>query len=97
MAFPVTDPAAFKVLRPEFAGAKDARITAALTSAANQTDETIFGDDAEDAQVLLACHILAMGPSGREAKFRDITSDTVYSVERRRLETIHCAGYGITP
>ena len=75
----------------------DTRVTAALTSAARDTSEAVFGDAAEDAQVLLACHILASGPSGREAKFKDITARTAYLAERERLENNCCPGYGITP
>jgi hypothetical protein len=93
----ITDPAVFIVRRPEFAKASTARIQAALDDAAADTSEEIFGAAATRAQELLAAHILACGPSGREAKFKVIDSTTVYLSERKRLEDLVAAGYGITP
>jgi predicted kinase len=94
----ITDPAVFVADHfPEFAKAKPSRIQAALDDAAANTSEAVFGTSAERAQVLLAAHTLASGPSGREAKFTVIDSTTVYLSERRRLEDLVAPGYGVTP
>jgi hypothetical protein len=94
----ITDPAVFVANHfPEFAKANTGRIQAALDDAAANTSEAVFGASTERAQVLLAAHTLASGPSGREAKFRVIDSTTVYLTERHRLEDLVAPGYGVTP
>jgi hypothetical protein len=93
----ITTPLAFLARFPEFAKAGEARIQAALDDAAAQTDATVFGTLTDRAQSLLAAHYLAGGPSGREARPKDVESKTVYLTAREEIELTHCGGYGAAP
>lgn len=80
------DRAAFRARGPEFRGATDARVDAALAAATRQTDTTIFGASADDAIFFLAAHILVSSPTGTEARLKGEGFESVYLSERRRLE-----------
>jgi len=90
----ITTPLAFLARFPEFTKAGTDRIQAALDDAAAQTDATVFGNLTDRAQSLLAAHFLSVSPSGREARPKDVESETVYLTQRRELELTHCGGYG---
>lgn len=91
------DVATFKTNRPEFAKAATPRIQAAIDACTRRVDAVLLGSDAELAIELLTAHMLAMGPSGREARFKDISSKTVYLDEYERVILPYAAGQGITP
>lgn len=92
--------AEFRIAYPNFAktvSVPDAVLDPALADAARMTDAATWGALYDKAHGLLTAHILSMGPSGREARFKAIDSRTVYLVERERLEVLVAAGWGVTP
>lgn len=102
------DLAGFRTRGPEFAAASDARVLAALADAAEQFDSSKFGTSSDRALFLIAAHLLASSPSGREAAVgrgpRDkggvgtgVITRSVYLTEFERLTSLYCAGFGTTP
>jgi hypothetical protein len=96
------DLAAFRVRFREFDKVLNAKVQAALDDAEKRTDAEVFGDSADQAHGLLAAHLLAANPGGREARLQgplnsDRSFDTVYSAELDRLKNECCAGGWITP
>jgi hypothetical protein len=91
------DLAAFRVRYPEFAQSLDATVQAALDDAEAETDAEVFGTKTNQAHGALAAHKLQSSPRGRETRLKPqpgSDSTSVYLKERRRLETLCCAGRG---
>ena len=80
------DRTTFRARAPEFRGAADARVDAAIASATARTDATIFGARTDDAIFFLAAHLLASSPTGTEARLKGEGFESVYLAERHRLE-----------
>lgn len=98
--------AQFIAIRGEFSNvyATDpTRIQAALDAAYRQTDETLFGDETDEAAMWLAAHLLAADPLGQAARIvgKKALETTLYMRERMRLESIyaglHALSFGGTP
>lgn len=60
---------------PEFANTDQGLIAAKLADAQQQLDATAFGDDYDAAVKYLACHLIAVSPSGEFARL-DPTEET---------------------
>ena len=93
------DITAFRARYPEFSSVLDPTVQAALDEAEEETDATVFGSKTDAAHGTLAAHKLQSNPRGRETRLKpqggsDATS--TYLKERRRLETLCCAGRGAT-
>jgi hypothetical protein len=85
----------FLVLHREFANVGNTIVQQALDAAAAETDAEVFGDLTNEAHRFLAAHKLSVNPSGRAVRFTnskggdlDGSGNTVYLVERRRLENL---------
>jgi len=63
---------------PEFTNADTALVTTKISHAYKFVDETIFGDQADLAVTLYACHLIAMSPYGMEMRLQDKNGETTY-------------------
>lgn len=72
---------------PEFAPVDDA-VTTAVAEAELRTDATVFGALTDRAHGYLAAHILASGPTGKDARIKGQAFQTLYLAERERLESL---------
>jgi hypothetical protein len=82
---------------PEFDGAGyEAVVTARLVTAALQTPEDVWGNLRDDGIKWLTADLVARSPQGRELRLVNRENDSIYSVERRRLEGIVSSGYRVT-
>lgn len=68
-------------------------VTAALTSAAAETNATELGSAYDEAHGLLAAHKLAISPFGTNARMVDEKGTTAYS--RERLDVVRRLVAGI--
>ena len=76
---------------PEFAPV-DAAVEAAVAEAELRTDASVFGALTNRAHGYLTAHILASGPSGKEARIKGAAAvtmgRTLYLNEREKLEDL---------
>ncbi len=89
--------ASLRADRPEFAPTDDAVVQAAITAAANEVDDAVFGVKTDEAVSLLAAHKLSISPFGQQARLAPkaqgggLHGSTIYGVEYDAL-TRQCAG-----
>ena len=57
--------ASLKAAWPEFSTATDVLVEAKIAQAERRIDEATFGATYDDAVTMLACHLLALTPTGR--------------------------------
>ena len=89
--------ASFIVEFPEFARADyETVVTARLATATLQTPDDVWGTLRDDGIKWLAADLIARSPQGRELRLVNRENDSIYSVERRRLEGIVASGFRVT-
>lgn len=89
-----------KTAFPEFAltnGSTDTLIDQKLASAEAQLDRTIFVDStqADEAIKLLTAHLLALSPSGINARLATKDGKSIYWPEYRRIVSGATAGFRV--
>lgn len=75
----------FRVSYPEFLNTADALCEAKIAAAVLRTSEDIFGDNTDEAVMLLAAHLLSVSPQGESARLEVDEKQTVYGLELRTL------------
>lgn len=91
------DLASFRARYPEFNQVLDPTVNACLAEAEEDTDETVFLAKTDQAHGALTAHLLQSNPRGRDTRLKadaKQSAESVYLTERRRLETLCCAGRG---
>ena len=87
----------FKAAKPEFGATPDAVVTTALTDAADECDERVFGATYDQAVGLLAAHKLSIAPGGQPARLKGMApGDTTYLLEWKRLARKKAGGPMVT-
>lgn len=85
----------FRAAYPEFARVADPLVQVALDKAEKRTSAEVFGDQTDEAHGLLAAHLLAISPMGRESRLQKESRVTTYLTERTWLEHITGCGWGV--
>jgi len=80
-----------RTAHPEFTDSPDAVVNAAITDAQATVNETVLGDNYDQAVTLLACHLISRSPYSRDLRlpFGEYDEDGYY---RRYEQLIRVAG-----
>ena len=95
MAATIVTPTEFKAAFPEFDRAADSLVDNRLEQAEFRTSLDVWGDLQVDGIMWLAAHLLALSPQGREMRIDPNKPETLYDMERKRLERIVASGWRV--
>ena len=86
--------AELRAIAPEFAKAPEAAVAEAVAQATAYVNAALFGTDTEMAIRLRACHTLALGPYGQQARLISKDGTTTYQKQFDDLLATATAGEG---
>jgi len=92
------DFASFRNRRPEFATTSNVVVQAALNDAAAQMNQIVWGELYDEAHMWLAAHLIALGPSGHDARNEaNPSTGTTYKTQYDDLIPKAVSCYGTVP
>jgi len=77
---------------PAFTSAPDALVQACLDEAYDRTPANVWGGLQDAGAGYLAAHLLGLSPNSRDMKLASVAGETIYGIERRRLNRIVASG-----
>lgn len=77
--------ASFRVAFPTFVNVGDPRVTQALADAATRCNAEVFGARYDQAQGLLAAHLIQCDPGGQSSRLESDNLESTYGKEFRVL------------
>lgn len=75
----------FRIRFPEFLNVADTLVEAKLAEALHAVNDSVWGDEADTGQGLMAAHLLSVAPGGVQARLASDKAATTYARQYRDM------------